>query len=413
MGHGTNEAAGRRLLALTLLALLACGPALADTAPQDPQETQEPPAARSAPSSNAMTFRMVEGQGLFGLTRWVQASGAIFADTAERFEQFARSHPVSGLTVALDSPGGRVLAGVRLGRAFRAAGVNTTVARTMTGSQPGGAVSAMVAHGIACGSACTYAFIGGVQRTIATTARFTVHQFSRTFGRDGRLEAGALTQAQYENAQRLSAELAVHIQDMGVDARLLRLAASVPYGRPMRLLTGQQIGDLRIAMSTTVNEAARGATGWLESARPVAPQLFRRTIRSAEASRRVDEEITLVCHREASRVALHYRVILVQGLGETPARVEGLRARLADQVLDWQPRGRQPEIRANGASMWMTVAVPREALQAAARTGSFTVEFGGEGPLAGSSGFAEGLGQRLDGFLAACDGLRNAQSATR
>jgi|SRR5208283_138360 len=99
--------------------------------------------------------------------RFVYAEGPIVPGTAEEVVSFIQSKQVSaGAVVILNSPGGLVSEALELGRAIRAAGFDTEV----------GAKESV--DGGECYSACTLAFLGGVNRTIPEKAIFGVHRFS-------------------------------------------------------------------------------------------------------------------------------------------------------------------------------------------------------------------------------------------
>ena len=101
--------------------------------------------------------------------RFVYADGPIVTGTAKEFVSFVQSKQVAaGAVVILNSPGGLVSEALELGRAIRAAGFDTEV----------GAQGAASGGGGECYSACTLAFLGGVNRTIPEDSIFGVHRFS-------------------------------------------------------------------------------------------------------------------------------------------------------------------------------------------------------------------------------------------
>jgi len=91
--------------------------------------------------------------------RLVYADGPIVTGTAKEFVSFVHSKQIAtGAEVILNSPGGLVSEALELGRAIRAAGFDTSVGAK--GSVDGGE----------CYSACTLAFLNGVNRTIPEKA---------------------------------------------------------------------------------------------------------------------------------------------------------------------------------------------------------------------------------------------------
>jgi hypothetical protein len=400
----------RPLLAVAAALALSAAPALANT----PSPAQDPANRPPPPNRISMDFRIVEGTGTFGQRRWIQASGPILLETADRFDQFARANRIAGMTIVLDSPGGSMTAGLRMGRAFRAAGVNTMVGRTVVRVENGRTIATLINHGVGCASACTYAFLGGVQRIVPTTARFGVHQFSRSIGRDGRFESETPTMRDFVAAQRRMAELAVYIQEMGVDARLLELAASMPYGGQLKTLTPAEIGNLRIATPAAVNEADRGSIGWSANPRPDSPMLFRRTVRPADGGQRIDEEVALTCHREAGRAVLHYRAIIARASEGFSLQFPALRIDVGGEQVAWRAPAAPAQARGTNGSVWLSTEIPRAALEEAGRRGALALERPPGATPEGRSEFGDGLGAQLSGFLAACDTLRaNMTSAAR
>ncbi|QCK85153.1 hypothetical protein E8L99_04845 [Phreatobacter aquaticus] len=398
---------------LAAIAALSLGAPLASAATpatSPPAETASEPGQRVS-----MDFRIVEGRGLFGLTRWIQASGPITADTADRFDQFARANRIAGMTVVLDSPGGSMTSGLRMGRAFRAAGVNTMIGRTVIRLDGGQESATLLTHGMVCASACSYALLGGVHRTIASTARYGVHQFSRNIGRDGRFVTEQPTVRDFESAQRLMAELAVYLQEMGIDAGLLPLAASMPHGQQIRFLTPAEIGGLRVAVPAVVNEADRGTVGWSANHRADAPMLFSRAIRPLDGERRVDEEVALTCHRDPAQVIVNYRVIQARTRDSQPLKLGVVNIDLAGTQVPWRPAAAAPapELRGSNTSLWISIAVPRQALEQAGERNALAIELGEGASPQGRTDFGAGLGNALPRFLTACDAGRPAATAGR
>jgi ATP-dependent protease ClpP protease subunit len=100
-----------------------------------------------------------------------------------------RSRP----TVYLHSGGGRVNAGLELGRMIRAYGWTTELL-----------------DGTVCASSCTLVFLGGMWRFAAHTSYYGLHQFFRTDRSFGPQDL--------EEGQKGLADIAVYAREMGVDA---------------------------------------------------------------------------------------------------------------------------------------------------------------------------------------------------
>jgi hypothetical protein len=396
-----------------LLVALAFAPAIAGAAlpPELATPPAPPPQAAPAPD-DSMQFRMVTGRGVLGLTRWVQASGRISPETPARFEAFAREHRLQGVTVALESGGGSMLDALRAGRAFRAAGVNTIVGRTVVRAGSG-ADATLVTHGTLCASACTYLFLGGVERRFPVTARFGVHQFTPRIGADGRPVSERPNEQDFMGAQQVSAHLAVYIQEMGADARLMLAAASVPYGQQLRFLRPSEIAELRAGAAVNVDREERENVGWSRNIRAEHAVLYRFNTRRLEGGRRIDEEVMLGCTNDTA-LSLSYRLVQSRRGGAAAARLPELRIGMGENgAVGWAPNGAGPTLDADGDSVWVLVRVERKLAEAAARDGRLTVRIPAEGGVGETSELGEGFAEALPGLLAACDAQRARNVAAR
>ena len=151
-----------------------------------------------AQPSGPMRFkvdRACDGNGSMCGAR-IYAEGQIEVNTPDRFSRFARANLSKlppGRIVSLDSPGGSMFAGIKLGQVIRRLGFETQLL--------GGQV---------CASACALAFLGGVERGFEGDGKFGVHQVSSSSGSigDGPTQITIVAVASY-------------IESMGVDRRLL------------------------------------------------------------------------------------------------------------------------------------------------------------------------------------------------
>ena len=206
----------------------------------------------------------------------IYAEGQIQPDTPDRLVAFVRQHrrdlPPSP-TVSIDSLGGNMLAGMKLGQAIRDFGFDTEILGGQT-----------------CASACVLAFLGGVERSFNSEVaggetRLGVHQFSSASGNVG----DGLTQVTV-------VAVASFIESMGVDRKLLDVASLVPPSS-IYWLTDEQRRHLRVDNSTAMqsdwrldsDEAGNAythATLFLPGDRLKATYMMRRT----------GEEVTLRIH---------------------------------------------------------------------------------------------------------------------
>jgi hypothetical protein len=358
-----------------------------------------------------MTFRIVEGQGVFGVNRWIQASGRFVRETPEAFAAFARENNVRGLTAFLDSGGGSLPAGLALGRAFRAAGVDTAVGRTVTRIDGGRRVNTIVTHAVGCHSACAYAFMGGLNRRVPTTARIGVHQFSQRIDASGRAVDPGFGMQEFHNAQEVTARIAVYTQEMGVDARLLEIAASAPFGQPIRILTSREISELRFGTPVQIAQAERAPVGWSLHERADAPMLYRLITRPGISPRRVDEELIIGCGPNTSAFPTTYRAILARPADRSDTlRATGIRIGSGDRSTIWRRRENERPIEAQNVngSIWAFFAVDRVVFDAAARSNRLSVEVAPGASFEAPNEFGDGFQDAWNRFTSACEARNRA-----
>lgn len=209
-------------------------------------------------TNGPMIFREAFNGGNCNGCEWIIAEGTIQQDTPEVFKKFLELKKPNG-TVRFNSPGGNLLAGLKLGEMIRSAGLFTAVGKTV-GEQssfdadtiketvPDGPVY-KVREGI-CASACVYAFIGGVTR-YASKSKIGIHQF---YDGKGLNEPLAKTASSIDRSvdQLLTGLLLEYVIRMGIDARLISLASSVAPWQEMKWLSAQELVDLKIDNSETV-----------------------------------------------------------------------------------------------------------------------------------------------------------------
>lgn len=116
--------------------------------------------------------------------------------------------------VLLNSEGGDLNEGLRLGRAIRAKDLETTIGifQEMHSPLPG-----------ECLSACAYAFLGGTERFVGDDNRLGFHRFAIAGESQMAGPTGLVL------GQMLSANVVSYIVEMGVDARLFTRAAETQF----------------------------------------------------------------------------------------------------------------------------------------------------------------------------------------
>ena len=208
-------------------------------------ETQE----RSGASSSTMRFRFVNTGGNCHTCHWIDASGEITRETPHDFMNFVRHAEAQGIgtehsLIALNSPGGDVVAGIQLGEAVRAQRLSTVVASSLEEGIGDGLKTFELRPGV-CQSACFFAFIGGVRRLFelkvdgvqVSGSSLGVHRF-----------ATRESTSSVEAAQQLSATLADYASRMGIDPGILALAASVPEEQMHNLTRSEALKYLVVNM---------------------------------------------------------------------------------------------------------------------------------------------------------------------
>jgi len=140
-----------------------------------------------------------------GDSAWtIYATGTIDNGAPDRLQGLIKKYSIpAGSTVEISSPGGSLMAGIKLGQVFRVSGFDTEVGQSdptdKTATRPG-----------QCFSACTLAFLGGRWRFVRSGSVYGVHRFcfAKSTGQDSDI------------AQMISATVIQYIRDMDVDPEL-------------------------------------------------------------------------------------------------------------------------------------------------------------------------------------------------
>jgi hypothetical protein len=178
--------------------------------------------------SNPMVFEAVQLSMVF---IYIQATGTITVDTPKDFEKFLKTTD-AGLTKQIDfhSPGGNLMAGLKLGELIRRAGYNTSIGHSMPLY---GAMNTHFYKSAVCASACAYAFLGGVSRSYSGNAFYGLHRF----GVSDKTVSG-------DDAQVVTGLLANYIERMGASQTILQAAASASFENdifPVPVALGKQM----------------------------------------------------------------------------------------------------------------------------------------------------------------------------
>lgn len=148
----------------------------------------------------------------------VAAEGEIVEETPDAFLNFVRSHLGGGQLrsiLLLDSPGGKVVASMELGRALRKLGMAVIVARIASDS--GYLVSGR------CYSACVYALMGGRKRVIPRRSSVGVHRMYNYTTAVDPASGEAVRRRKYDDG-RMRKALSRYSAVMGISGDLISFA---------------------------------------------------------------------------------------------------------------------------------------------------------------------------------------------
>jgi hypothetical protein len=200
------------------------------------------------PASAAdMSFRLVD----FGnpakcrqaCPQVIAAEGEITTRTPQAFLDFVRSHVDSGRLhsiVLLHSQGGRVVASMELGRAFRTIGAAVIVARAPAGRA---VVDGAVLSG-RCFSACVYALMGATTRVAPAQSRVGIHRMFMFEA--NRSPESTANLARVYAARPLVSRLSEYAQVMGVSPELVWTAETIDPDK-IRILSGTEMKRWKLA----------------------------------------------------------------------------------------------------------------------------------------------------------------------
>ena len=198
---------------------------------------------------------------------WVSAIGAITTDTPREFEKFARNRNLRGTPIVLDSDGGSVLGALALGRLVRKSGMSTTVGRTVElPPAANGERRARLAPQAYCESMCAFVLLAGIERTVPVEARVLVHQIWLGDRRDDPTAANYSAE-DLVLVQRDIGRLAQYTVEMGGAIDLLEIALKIPPWEPMRLLSRDELRNMKVV---TVGEAREVSSGTAVPSSPLA-----------------------------------------------------------------------------------------------------------------------------------------------
>jgi hypothetical protein len=204
-------------------------------------------AAPLSASAAEMSFRLVD----FGnpakckqaCPQVVAAEGEITSRTPQAFLDFVGAHVGSGRLhsiVLLHSQGGRVVASMELGRAFRTIGAAVIVARAPAGRA---VVDGAVMSG-RCYSACVYALMGAKTRVAPVQSRVGIHRMFMFEA--NRSPDSSSNLARVYAARPLVSRLSEYAAVMGVSPELVWTAETIDPDK-IRILSAPEMKRWKLA----------------------------------------------------------------------------------------------------------------------------------------------------------------------
>ncbi len=194
-----------------------------------------------------MSFRVVSIGGAVCRDRCamaIVADGEITDATPDEFLDFVRANAQSRnlhSVVLLNSPGGKVVASMALGRVFRKVGALTIVARAGVDSDGRG----YIARG-RCFSACVYALMGGRKRIVPPESVVGIHRMVAVeSGADP--AGGSMERRRFDNGDMRNM-LSKYSADMGVSRDLINTAEQTP-NDGIHIVSARELARWRLGTS--------------------------------------------------------------------------------------------------------------------------------------------------------------------
>jgi hypothetical protein len=184
----------------------------------------------SSAFAGKMTFKVLDESGGSTGNPWIAAAGEIAQESADDLETYLNKEYDFAknsyrYNVLLDSPGGNLIGGIKLGEFFRRQQFATRVT-----------------SGI-CASACAIAFIGGIERE-AANGKLGVHQFYNALSLRNPSEK-VFDALDMSTQQLLGAVLIDYAFRMGVDPRYIAIAAATSPDQ-MHFLNQEELDSLKV-----------------------------------------------------------------------------------------------------------------------------------------------------------------------
>lgn len=160
-----------------------------------------------------------------GDSTWIYLEGVIETGDAEKFERFLEGRSLwLNQRIVLNSGGGNVLEGIKIGRIIRDHDFRTAVAASFVV----GRYSQFRAE--ICASACVLIFAGRVERAASEGSIISVHQISQDYNDITNGEPITIKDLEINMsaAQRLIGISLTHFMEMGIDPAIISLMIGTP-----------------------------------------------------------------------------------------------------------------------------------------------------------------------------------------
>lgn len=194
-----------------------------------------------------MTFRLVQvgdpAKCGTSCPAVIAAEGEITNDTPGAFLSFVESNIESAnlhAVVFLDSPGGKVVASMQLGKLLRRVGAAAIVAQV----DPAGRNSMDQFMAARCLSACVYALMGAKKRVIPPQSLVGIHRMFTYVDTADPDSATVLRYRRYDNGE-MAAVLSRYTSEMGVSPALIAMAEHISSDR-IHIMTRAEISRFHL-----------------------------------------------------------------------------------------------------------------------------------------------------------------------
>ncbi len=193
--------------------------------------------------ASAMKFGLYSTGGNCSGCEWLGGDGTIDESSVPNLlaalKDMGGGYP--GLRVVLNSPGGSLAAGLKLGEAIRQNKLSTSVGKTVPSTYAPDWKETIPGK---CASACAFAFLGGVNRD-TSGGDVGVHQFYQDIALKNP-SAKIFDAIDLSTQQMVSAMLIEYVHRMGIDPRFVSIASNVAPSQ-IHWLTAEQVKDLKVA----------------------------------------------------------------------------------------------------------------------------------------------------------------------